>query len=688
MSTCEIIFNKNNIPEVKTYPLLFKEIMNYYDGNVDNALSLYGMTMTDEFKDLKIKKPNLEDLLLFSDNFDSYSKKLDKDDIILFTDLTLNTEDVDNLKDKFVDAFSKEGIFDIDKKRLKESKLFTDNDIEFIINLDDIKPLQSLYYGLKNGNDEFQNIVSEYIISKDGMTKINPDGFYKWAMTNYIGIQSKNDVYNKALSINDDIVVDNPQIIETIEKDIKNKQKLQSYETEEYREEVVNKKDGDTKTTLMLTLDVDQDFTSILDQLTFLITRKIDVFVDNIDQIQKYLNNLEIQFAEKGIDMSNFSEIGVNKSYNELQDFIGSLYNFLLDLQNKDVESLNETIEDFSNKYDLFFGKQTMNETKIAEKMDEDSVYLYLETNLDEETLFKNNSIIKFSKNIYQKITDNLELDELYELIYQNPNLLPKEVYSVKIEDKNKDIILEDIDEYVTNESKKILTPNSDNNIIKKIQAYKILNGIDLDQDYTENLNNSYLQGKWINPKEFLIDFNKKILKNKKLKDIFYFSNRGLEARYMGEYTKKQLEIELTDREFKDLQQYALLSDNDSISYLKPEYELMEISDVNILRNYYANNIEKLKELENPYQILGTTIIVKNVNDNFIKVKGELYEKIKEGVYELVKNIDYRYKNYNLKKPKLSLSNIEDYVSNIDNSRDDIKIKKNNKIENEEIEFC
>ena len=258
----------------------------------------------------------------------------------------------------------------------------------------------------------------------------------------------------------------------------------------------------------------------------------------------------------------------------------------------------------------------------------------------------------------------------------------------MKIENKNKDIILEDIDEYVTNDSKKILTPNSDNNIIKKIQAYKILNGIDLDRDYTENFNNSYLQGKWINPKEFLINFNKKILKNKKLKDIFYFSNRGLEARYMGEYTKKQLEIELTDREFKDLQQYALLSDNDSISYLKPEYELMEISDVNILRNYYANNIEKLKELENPYQILGTTIIVKNINDNFIKVKGELYEKIKEGVYELVKNIDYRYKNYNLKKPKLSLSNIEDYVSNIDNSRDDIKIKKNNKIENEEIEFC
>lgn len=688
MSTCEIIFNENNIPEVKTYPLLFKEIMNYYDGNVDNALSLYGMTMTDEFKELQIKKPNLEDLLLFSDNFDSYSKKLNKDDIVLFTDLTLNAEEIDSLKDKFVDAFSNGGVFDIDKKRLKESKLFTDNDIEFIINLEDTTPLQSLYYGLKNGNDEFQNIVSEYIISKDGMNKINPDGFYKWAMANYVGLKSQNEIYNKALSINDDVVMDNPQIMKTIEQDIKDKQKLQSYETEEYGEEVVNKKDGDTKTTLMLTLDVDQDFTPILDQLTFLLTRKIDVFVDNIDEIQKYLNNLEIQFAEKGMDMSNFSEVGINKSYNELQDFIGSLYNFLLDLQNKDVESLNETISDFSNKYDLFFGKQSVNENIITEKMDEDSIYLHLETNLDEETLFKNNSIIRFSKNIYQKITDDWTLDQLYDLIYKNPTLLPKEIYSVKVNENNKNIIFEDIDEYISNKSKKILNFNSDIEILKKIQAYKILNGIDLDQDYAEDLNNSYLQGKWINPKEFLIKFNKKILKNKNLKNIFYFSNRGLEARYMGEYTKRQLEIELTDREFKDLQQYALLSDNNSISYLKPEYELIETSDINILRNYYANNIQKLKELDNPYQIFGTALIIKNINDNFIKVKGELYEKVNEGIYELVKNIDYRYKNYNLKKPKLSLSNIENYVSNIDNSSDDIKIKKNNKIENEEIEFC
>lgn len=687
MSTCEIIFNQEGTPTVKTYPLLFKEVLNYYDGNVDKALSLYGMTMTDEFKNLQIKKPNLGDLLLFTDDYDSYAKTLDKNDVSLLLDLTLNSEEIENLKDKFIDAFSQDGVFDISQQRLESSGLFTDNDIEIIMNSDNIKSIQSLYLGLKNGNEEFQNVVSDYIISKNGLSKINPDGFYKWVLSNYIDSKNQNEIYNKAVSINDDVVIDNPNLIQTIEKDIKNKQTLQSYETEEYGERIVNKKDGDIKTTLIQTLDIDQDFTSLLDQLTFLVTTNIETYVDDIAQIQKYLDNLELQFAQKGIDISNFSEIAINKSYNELQDFLGSLYNFVLDLQNKDVESIGETIDDFSDKYESFFGKQSVNESKIVEKMDEDSIFLHLETNLDEQTLFKNNSIIKVSKNIYQKITDDLSLNQLYELIYQNPTLLPKSTYSVKINENNKDIIFDDIDEYFVNESKNMLTPNSDLEILKKIQAYKVLNGVNLNEEDNESIDSSYLQGKWINPNKFLVDFNKKMLKNKKLKDIFYFSNRGLEARYMGEYTKKQLEIELNEKEFGNLQQYALLSDNDSLSYLKPSYELMEVSDVNILRNYYANNISKLKELDNPYQMFGTTIISNNINDNFIKVKGELYEKINNGIYELVKDIDYRYKNYNLKKPKVSLENVENYVSIVENNND-IKIEKNNKIENEEIEFC
>lgn len=687
MSTCEIIFNQEGTPTVKTYPLLFKEVLNYYDGNVDKALSLYGMTMTDEFKNLQIKKPNLGDLLLFTDDYDSYAKTLDKNDVSLLLDLTLNSEEIENLKDKFIDAFSQNGVFDISQQRLESSGLFTDNDIEIIMNSDNIKSIQSLYLGLKNGNEEFQNVVSDYIISKNGLSKINPDGFYKWVLSNYIDSKNQNEIYNKAVSINDDVVIDNPNLIQTIEKDIKNKQTLQSYETEEYGERIVNKKDGDIKTTLIQTLDIDQDFTSLLDQLTFLVTTNIETYVDDIAQIQKYLDNLELQFAQKGIDISNFSEIAINKSYNELQDFLGSLYNFVLDLQNKDVESIGETIDDFSDKYESFFGKQSVNESKIVEKMDEDSIFLHLETNLDEQTLFKNNSIIKVSKNIYQKMTDDLSLNQLYELIYQNPTLLPKSTYSVKINENNKDIIFDDIDEYFVNESKNMLTPNSDLEILKKIQAYKVLNGVNLNEEDNESIDSSYLQGKWINPNKFLVDFNKKMLKNKKLKDIFYFSNRGLEARYMGEYTKKQLEIELNEKEFGNLQQYALLSDNDSLSYLKPSHELMEVSDVNILRNYYANNISKLKELDNPYQMFGTTIISNNISDNFIKVKGELYEKINNGIYELVKDIDYRYKNYNLKKPKVSLENVENYISIVENNND-IKIEKNNKIENEEIEFC
>jgi len=95
-----------------------------------------------------------------------------------------------------------------------------------------------------------------------------------------------------------------------------------------------------------------------------------------------------------------------------------------------------------------------------------------------------------------------------------------------------------------------------------------------------------------------------------------------------------------------------------------------------------------LNEVNNPYKLIDTTAIIENITDSFVKIKGELYERLQPNVYELVDIVDSRYKNYKLSKPKLSLSNIEDYVSNIDNSYDDIKIKKNNKIENEEIEFC
>ena len=66
MSKCEITF-KNNVPVVKTYPKLMRELMVYTNNNISQALDLYGITLTDDFIDQNIY-PTLENILAKSEN--------------------------------------------------------------------------------------------------------------------------------------------------------------------------------------------------------------------------------------------------------------------------------------------------------------------------------------------------------------------------------------------------------------------------------------------------------------------------------------------------------------------------------------------------------------------------------------------------------------------------------------------
>ena len=176
------------------------------------------------------------------------------------------------------------------------------------------------------------------------------------------------------------------------------------------------------------------------------------------------------------------------------------------------------------------------------------------------------------------------------------------------------------------------------------------------------------------------------MLKNSDLKSLFYFSNRGLEANgVIGEYTMNQLQNILSEKMYDNLQQYALLSNNESLSELIPQYELINTDQENVLRNYYANNLNQLREESNPYQLVGSTAIIRNTTAPFTKIKNQLYEQLDSNVYELVP-IEKRYRNYNLQKPELSISNSKQYLDDvIVDSK--IKVKTTN-IENSDIEFC
>lgn len=685
---CEITIRPGGLPMVKTYPLLFNNILDYTNYNVEDALALYGMTLTQEFKDLNISNPTLEQLLTFVEVDNTFEvADLNKKDNQLLLDISVNNDIVPNFKDRLVNAFTVDGVFGIDLNNLRNSGLFSNTEILYLMETSQLEDVKNLYYKLQATDLDINNIVSPFKISINGrLTKINPDEFLTNVYNNYVNAQNEQDVLNMALAIQDEVVLNNPQISDQIINEIYNKQNLVTYNTDEFTGEVSKKSNNNVLVTLQQTLDTKQDFVPVLSQIEFLRVQPIEMIAGNLVIVQKYLANLEKQFADLGIDLSNLSEIVVNRNYNEVQSFLDDLYNFIVDVQNKDVESLGETLINYANTYNNFFGIQPNFKNQTVDKINDTGIFLNLETNISEEVLFNTNSVIKYNNNIYQKVNDTKTLEQLYEMIYSNSNLLPSEVYSVNITDKNIDVVLIDIDNYIESKAKELLNDNSDIEVIKKIVAYKILLGANLDNTVQKPLDNSYLQDKWINPVEFLIDFNKEMLKNNDLKALFYFSNRGLESNnVIGEYTMSQLQNILSEKMYSNLQQYALLSNNETLSNLIPQYELITTDQENILRNYYANNLEQLREESNPYQIYGTSAVIKNTVAAFTKIKNQLYEQLEPNVYELVP-IEKRYRNYNLQKPELSLDNPKQYVDSI-SVENNIKVKTTN-VENSDIEFC
>lgn len=694
MKSCEITIPESGIPIVESFPVLYKEILNYVNNDIQKSLSIYGMILTDEFKNMNLSNPTLDDVIAFVDTYNTFeSNEMTKADKQLFMDITLNKDVVDNLKEKFIDSFTVDGVFGVNVEKLRKNGIFTDAEILNMMNSEDFSGVQKIYYKLKQSNDEFTNVVTPFKISDSTLFgKVNPDSYLTGVYNQYMGLTTPEQVMDKANDIQDSILLNNPSMVGDILNMVRNKQSLVMYETDEDLSDVVKKSINDTRTTLENTLDPQQNFLPLLAQIEFLLSRPIEEYASEFNTMRRYVDNLRKQSAALGLDLGNISEVMGERSFNEIQDFLTSTFNFLLDVANVGTtnvrDSLNESFDQYVMNFDEFYGVTPQYANKVIDTLEEDGVFVNLESNRSEQDLFQQKSIIKHTETVYQKVNDNKSQTELYEMIYENPGLIPKENYSVAIKDSNKDMIMDDIDVYVSNKAKNLLSDYSDIDIMKKIVTYKLLTGAPIESENKVMPNNSYLQTNWIKPEKFLIDFNKELLKeNSKIKDIFYFSNRGLEAkRVIGAYTVQQLKNELSESMFDKLQQYALLSNNESLIELKPEYEMMETDDVNILRNHYANNMNQLTELSNPYQTIGTGAVVENLTHPFVKIRGELYERLQPNVYERV-DIDNRYVNYGLRKPIMSIQNAERYMSTPE-SKGEIKVKTTNKIENSEIEFC
>lgn len=687
---CELEIQIDGSVKAKTHPSLFNRAVDYYEGDVERAMELYGVSLTDEFKELGIENPTLHQLITFSNQLKRESP-LTNQDIQSLIDITLSNKKEYEVQDKFVEAFTVEGNFGINEAQLRKSGIFTEEQILDFLDMEDVSSLQELYHKLTDYTGSVENIETPFKIVDESGNVINPDIVVGEFLENYAGLTTKEEIMEKADQINDETVLSNPELIPAILEEVSNKTAAVTYVYDKNSKEVTKKVANDLKVSLEQSLDVTQDFGGLLDQLNFLINLPIEVYAYDLPTVQLYLESIENQMANYGINIKNISETASNKSYNDFQNFVTSFYNFIYDVSSQDGKSVQETINDFVDVYNEYFEvKPEYVNTYIAKNRVDGKPMVVENGHAAEDLLFAEKGVVNMRDDVYKKVKRNKTYDELLNVLHANPSLIPSEVFTTKVSEENKDINKKDIDNYLSAGIEDYVE-NSNIDIYKELRAYKLILGSET-FNKKSNANVDTVMDIDIDPKKFISTFVKETFSDPNLSKIFYISPNGLESIIpIGEYTNRYLQNYLSRGMYNGLKQYAAVSGNASLKGLiETPVESPTIND-GVLRDFYANNLSELSEFTGEVTLKENALLTNLDNNDFIKFRGELYEKVRDGVYGKVelRNED-GYIQYNLSKPTVASSISQDNSIKDISESENVKpqVKRVNISKDDNIEFC
>lgn len=687
---CELEIQIDGSVKAKTHPSLFNRAVDYYEGDVERAMELYGVSLTDEFKELGIENPTLQQLITFSNQLKRESP-LTNQDIQSLIDITLSNKKEYEVQDKFVEAFTVEGNFGINEAQLRKSGIFTEEQILDFLDMEDVSSLQELYHKLTDYTGSVENIETPFKIVDENGNVINPDIVVGEFLKNYAGLTTKEEIMEKADNINDETVLSNPELIPAILEEVSNKTAVVTYVYDKNSKEVTKKAANDLKVSLEQSLDVTQDFGGLLDQLNFLINLPIEVYAYDLPTVQLYLESLENQMANYGINIKNISETASNKSYNDFQNFITSFYNFIYDVSSQDGKSVQETINDFVDVYNEYFEVEPEYVNTYITKNRVDGKPVVVENgHAAEDLLFAEKGVVNMRDDVYKKVKRNKTYDELLNVLHANPSLIPSEVFTTKVSEENKDINKKDIDNYLSAGIEDYVE-NSNIDIYKELRAYKLILGSET-FNKKSNANVDTVMDIDIDPKKFTSVFVKETFFDPNLNKIFYIGPSGIESRIpIGEYTNRYLQNYLSRGMYNGLKQYAAISGNSSLKGLiETPVESPTIND-GVLRDFYANNLSELSEFTGEVTLKENALLTNLDNNDFIKFRGELYEKVRDGVYGKVelRNED-GYIQYNLSKPIVANSISQDNSIKDISESENVKpqVKRVNISKDDNIEFC
>ena len=364
----------------------------------------------------------------------------------------------------------------------------------------------------------------------------------------------------------------------------------------------------------------------------------LEILQANQEDTVKILKGIETDLIAQGIDVAGLADKEIDA---DLMSFLGELEVFI---NNPTVENTKA----FVDVYDAYFEKDLSPKTEIIKAQETDRDFVKLNTNLSEEQVYEQQGLIKVKDGLYIR-TNKQDLNTLYSSLETYTEKYPKDT---------------NLKEYVQTQIATSDFKNSDK--AEAVYLYKMYFDITTTNEKEAVKTNANFTGNYeYLTTEFVSDFYIEMLKEREKNSEIYknfYSNFDINEN--GIYLKNEDNITMSQvREYADenLKQYSIISKQ---MPLLTEQEIQSETK-QVRRDAILNSPQNLEKYQGQYHKLNdNNLILKNSNEEFIKVGGNIFEAVDiDGnltLYSRLNSVVGEYNTFENEAPKTNVK-IEDY---------------------------
>ena len=644
---------------------LYNEALNITK-DVEKALNIWATAYTDSYKKSYgewVEEPSLSQVMNFI-NIDSKENKLSTEEAlsILNTSQLLGVQPEQlyfSLKNTFFNANNQ---LVIDGERLRNSGLYTEDEII------DLLQFPSLRAGLIDILSKMKNSFSEETFT----TNIDLSEYPLIIKTGDKNKLGKNVILPP--SEVEDYIIKNLKSVDEIDSldraDIKDA--LTTPEAKDYVKSLLDtyqavpvytvkggvldvKVDNDLAVTLLETVTVNEDKVDFSEATAFIRDISQDDWYSRGEEIVSLLKDIEWEAAQIGLDITGLADSYSFKSREEVVGILELIDDFNVSTEEMAVDEVD--ILDLATEINDYFDNNDSTATKvIAPNKFKGRDLAVIEGPVDENYVYRVEGFIRLFNNVYERVEPIGDFETVLENVYQsvrsNPELLPKEAFSsfglVKgnIDFKsiydlnNKDLVKSSIRSFAGRKVSDIPGEISEDlDTSKEVALLKVLHGSqETVRPYKDLsiINKSITGNKEYLVTDFVSDFYKQLLTNKveetdlwnNALKYFQINNRGIDLDVSDE-VKEQIKLVLLNEQqlYDSLVNYALISKNDNLDFLREIIDTPSFDTIENRRDFAVNYPETVNKVSKEYtRMSDNTLIINNSHEEFIKLNDGIYE--------------------------------------------------------------